>query len=77
MPLSEKKAAAPARTIAAMYAATSILVFGALSASAMTLPRRVTRPAVCQAFRRRLARCHCHPHRRPSSAAGRFVRLPG
>ena len=27
----------------------------------MTFPRRVTRPAVYQAFRRRLARCGCYP----------------
>ena len=65
MPLIEKKAAAPARKIAATYAATSMLAFGELSATVMTLPRRVTRPAFCQAFKRRLARCRrCHPYRR-------------
>jgi hypothetical protein len=61
MPFIDAKAAAPATKIAATSEATSMLAFGELSAIMTTLLQRVTSPAFCQAFTRRLARCRGPP----------------
>jgi hypothetical protein len=52
-----------------------MLASGELSAIMTTLPQRVTRPAFCQAFKRWLARCRCHPHR-PAELGRRQVGEP-
>jgi hypothetical protein len=52
------------------------LAFDALSVTVMTLPRRVTRPAFCQAFIRRLARCVWLPSPAAAELGRRQVGVP-